>query len=147
MPLHHQQPEQRVLSQYYNTQQQISPQSYPSQTPLAYQPEQVSPQSYTSFSAQQPKPQAPFQPYVSQEQQPSSQSFIPQAPPLLPNFNVRPNYSDQQFKVLNNGLQDQPLYTGGETIFECQFTGQPDKVQWFRNEVEIVNNLQQLNNR
>lgn len=50
-------------------------------------------------------------------------------------------------KILNNGLQDQPLYTGSETVFECQFTGQPNKVQWFRNEVEIVNTPQQLNNR
>ena len=142
IPLHHQQPEQRLLSQYYtsSTQPQVSPQTY--------QPEQVSPQSYTSFTAQQPKPQAPFQPYTPQEQPLSSpQPFIPQAPPLLPNFNARSNYSDQQIKVLNNGLQNQPLYSGAETIFECQFTGQPEKVQWFRNEVEIVNNPQQVNNR
>lgn len=120
---------------------------------MPYQPDQISPQTFTSFSAQQPKPQqqAPFQPYTSQEkpqpQQPAPQSTIPQAPPLLPNFNIRPNYSDQQVKVVNNSLQDQPLFSGVETIFECQFTGQPDKVQWFRNEVEIVNNPQQVNNR
>ncbi len=166
IPLHHQQPEQKVSSQYYTTQQQISPQSYSSQIPLSYQQEQVSPQSYTSFSTQQPKQQqAPFQPYVPQEQAPlqpyipqeqaplqsqpqitsAPQPFVPPAPPLLPNFNIRPNYSDQQVKILNNGLQDQPLYSGGETIFECQFTGQPDKIQWFRNDVEIVNTP--LNNR
>lgn len=136
--LHHQQPDQRILTQYYTTPQQVSPQAPTSHT-------------FTSFSTQQPKPQqqAPFQPYATQEQpqQPAPQSTIPQAPPLLPSFNIRPNYSDQQVKIVNNVLQDQPLYSGVETIFECQFTGQPDKVQWFRNEVEIVNNPQQVNNR
>jgi len=76
-----------------------------------------------------------------------AQPFIPAAPPLLPNFDVRPHYSDQQVKFLNGGLQDQPMYDGAETVFECQFTGQPSQVQWFRNDVEIVNNPQQMNNR
>ena len=185
IPLHHQQPEQRTLSQYYTnqtiTEQQYSPQSYTSHTPLSYQ-QQVSPQSLTSqqsystvsYQQQQPQQQAPFQPYISQPQsiapqqapfqpyisqpqpvapqqaqqpQSASQSFIPPAPPLLPNFNTKSTYADKQIKVLDSGLQDQPLYTGGETVFECQFNGQPEKVQWFRNEVEIVNNPQQLNNR
>ena len=84
---------------------------------------------------------------ITPQQQQQPQSFIPQAPPLLPNFNIRPNYSDQKIKIIEGVLNDQPLYTGGETIFECQFTGQPERIQWFRNEVEIVNNPQQLNNR
>ncbi|CAF0838305.1 unnamed protein product, partial [Adineta ricciae] len=168
IPLHHQKPEQRTLSQYYTnqtvTEQQYSPQSYTSHTPLSYQ-QQVSPQSLTSqqsystvsYQQQQPQQQAPFQPYISQPQtvapqqpqQPQSapQTFIPPAPPLLPNFNTKSTYADKQIKVLDSGLQDQPLYTGSETVFECKFTGQPEKVQWFRNEVEIVNNPQQLNNR
>ncbi|CAF1249473.1 unnamed protein product, partial [Adineta ricciae] len=162
--------EQQYSPQSYTSQtplsyqQQVSPQSLTSQqsySTVSYQqqqPQQQAPfQPYTSQPQSVAPQQAPFQPYTSQPQavapqqpqQPQSapQAFIPPAPPLLPNFNTKSTYADKQIKVLDNGLQDQPLYTGGETVFECQFTGQPDKVQWFRNEVEIVNNPQQLNNR
>ncbi|CAF3985915.1 unnamed protein product, partial [Rotaria magnacalcarata] len=142
IPLHHQQYEQqqqqqRVPSHFYTTQtisqQQTSPQSY---TPLS---------SQASLSYASPTSSLQSQYVTSQNVTP--QSFVPQAPPLLPNYTSRPNYSDQHTKIINGGLKDQPLYAGSDTVFECQFTGHPDKIQWFHNDVEIVYNSQQLNNR
>ena len=158
IPLYQQQQEQYQMeqevpsSQYYSSQTMVQPQ----QQHLKLQPQQqpASIPSYTSVSNQQPHHQAPLQsqpmsPQFATPQQPqtSSSQFVPQAPPLMPNFNTRPNYSDQKIKFLNGGLKDTPLYTGAETVFEIQFSGQPDKVQWFRNEVEIMMNQQQTNNR
>ncbi|CAF5190701.1 unnamed protein product, partial [Rotaria magnacalcarata] len=142
IPLHHQQYEQqqqqqRVPSHFYTTQtitqQQTSPQSY---TPLS---------SQASLSYASPTSSLQSQYVTSQNVTP--QSFVPQAPPLLPNYTSRPNYSDQHTKIINGGLKDQPLYAGSDTVFECQFTGHPDKIQWFHNDVEIIYNSQQLNNR
>lgn len=118
--LHHQQVPQ---SQYYAFQTSIQPQQQqvPSVTTTT-----------TTYSHQQQIP---------------VQSNIPQAPPMLPDFNQQKHYSELKIKFVNGGLKDTPLYTGVETVLECQFTGQPEKVQWFRNEVEIINNPQQLNNR
>ncbi|CAF0971766.1 unnamed protein product [Rotaria sordida] len=164
IPLHHQQPEQKVPTQFYSTQtitqQQISPQAY---TPLPSQ-QQISSQAYTPLPSQQqifpqaytplPSQQIPPETYVSQQSSIQLQQVpmahlppVPEAPPLLSNINIRPAYLDQQIKILNNGLQDQPLYQGVETVFECQFNGQPDKIQWFHNEIEIIYNPQQVNNR
>ncbi|CAF3722525.1 unnamed protein product [Rotaria socialis] len=143
IPLHHQQYEQqqqqqqRVPSHFYTTQtitqQQTSPQLY---TPLS---------SQTSHSYASPASSLQSQYVTSQNVTP--QSFVPQAPPLLPNYTSRANYSDQHPKIINGGLKDQPLYVGSDTVFECQFTGHPDKIQWFHNDVEILYNSQQLNNR
>ncbi|CAM2700506.1 unnamed protein product [Rotaria socialis] len=144
IPLHHQQYEQqqqqqqqRVPSHFYTTQtitqQQTFPQLY---TPLS---------SQTSHSYASPASSLQSQYVTSQNVTP--QSFVPQAPPLLPNYTSRANYSDQHPKIINGGLKDQPLYVGSDTVFECQFTGHPDKIQWFHNDVEILYNSQQLNNR
>lgn len=127
----------------FSLQQPKQPDQQVSATFTAKQP-QVSPQAYASITAEQQP--APYQPKTSQDQS-APASNIPQAPPLLPNFNTRSNYSDSQVKILNNGLQDQPLYPGSETVFECQFSGRPENIQWFRNDVEIVNTPQQVNNR
>lgn len=135
IPLYHQQPEQQVSSHLYTTQTLIQQQHVP----------QPSFDTHVTniYTNQQ---QIPLQ-SQSMTTQFSTQSSIPQAPPLLSEFNVRSNYSDQKLKFLNGGLQDIPLYTGTETIIECQFSGQPDRVQWFRNEMEIIVNPQQTNNR
>lgn len=83
----------------------------------------------------------------SQQQQVPLHSNVPQAPPMLPEFGQRTHYSELKIKFLNGGLKDTPLYSGSETVMECQFSGQPERVQWFRNEIEIINNPQQFNNR
>lgn len=142
IPLHHQQPEQQVPSLFFSTQtiaqQQVSPQSFTTQS---YSP--LSTHTTTSHISQA----SPLQAHHVPSDNAAPRPFIPPAPPLLPNFNVRPNYSDQQVKIINGGLQDQPLYVGSDTVFECQFNGQPDRIQWFRNEIEITFNPQNLENR
>jgi len=147
----------------YNFQVKAQPKDYASEDVYGefslHQPKQPDQEVSATFTAKpsQPGPHAfasitaehqlsPKQPQTSQDQFVPA-SNIPQAPPLLPSFNVRPTYSDSQVKILNNGLQDQPLYPGSETVFECQFSGKPEKVQWFRNDVEIFNTPQQVNNR
>jgi hypothetical protein len=138
IPFHHQQPDQKVPSQFYTSQTYVQPQQQ--------QPQHVTVPTYSSTSTNilSNQQQIPLQsvpaPVVVQ-------SSVPQAPPLLSNFNTRPNYSDQKLKFSNGGLKDTPLYTGSETVFECQFTGQANRIQWFRNEVEIMINCQQADER
>ena len=121
IPLHHYQIEQRVPTEYYSTETYVLPQ----QT-------QISTPTVTTYETHETI---------------TSHSNIPPAPPLLANFNVRPTYSEQKIMFINGGLKDMPFNTGNETIIECQFTGHPDNIQWFRNGVEIVNNPQQPNAR
>ncbi|CAF4610426.1 unnamed protein product, partial [Rotaria sp. Silwood1] len=152
IPLHHQQPEQRVPTQFYSTQtitqQEVSPQTFTTQSYISFPSKQIPSEPYVTQQSSIQVQQVPTHPVTPQQQPPMSpQPSVPQAPALLPNFSIRPAYSDQQIKILNNGLQDQPLYPGGETVFECQFSGQPEKIQWFHNEVEIIYNPQQVYNR
>ena len=138
----------RTYHQLKLSQQRTVPQQMPNENQLNHQqPEQKVPThlNITQTAIQQQlSPQIDSSPSYSPV---SSQSIIPPAPPLLDNFNIQPNYSDQKIKILNDGLQDQPLYPTTETVFECQFSGQPNKIQWFHNGIEIMNYPQQIDTR